>query len=99
MIVTKVKLTPESTYIATINGIEYGVPDDMNNRHRRKIQEWIDEGNTPEPASDPPLPLTASEEIARQNRVIRALIKVIATLEGVPTSTIVNMVKNEMELL
>jgi hypothetical protein len=25
------------------------VPNDMSNRHRVMIQEWIDEGNTPEP--------------------------------------------------
>ena len=25
------------------------VPDDMSNRHRVDIQEWIDAGNTPEP--------------------------------------------------
>ncbi len=25
------------------------VPDNMDNRHRVMIQEWIDEGNTPEP--------------------------------------------------
>jgi hypothetical protein len=25
------------------------VPNDMNNRHRVMIQEWIDEGNTPAP--------------------------------------------------
>jgi len=28
---------------------EYSVPDDMGNRHRVMIQEWIDKGNTPEP--------------------------------------------------
>ena len=25
------------------------VPDDLGNRHRRKVQEWIDAGNTPTP--------------------------------------------------
>ena len=28
---------------------EMTVPDDMGNRHRVMIQEWIDDGNTPEP--------------------------------------------------
>ncbi len=32
---------------------EYSVPDDMGNRHRVMIQEWIDEGNTPEPYVEP----------------------------------------------
>ena len=31
-----------------VNGEIY-VPDNMANRHRVMIQEWIDEGNTPEP--------------------------------------------------
>ena len=29
------------------------VPDDMANRHRRKLQAWIDAGNTPTPYSAP----------------------------------------------
>jgi len=29
------------------------VPDDMGNRHRVMIQEWIDEGNTPDPYVEP----------------------------------------------
>tara|TARA_R110002167_G_scaffold94770_1_gene252733 strand:+ start:445 stop:732 length:288 start_codon:yes stop_codon:yes gene_type:complete len=28
-------------------------PDDMGNRHRRKVQAWIDAGNTPTPYSAP----------------------------------------------
>jgi len=28
---------------------EHSVPDDMSNRHRVMIQEWIDAGNTPTP--------------------------------------------------
>jgi len=35
-----------------ING-RISVPDDMDNRHRVMIQEWIDEGNTPEPYVEP----------------------------------------------
>ena len=35
------------------NGNQYGVPNDMNNRHRVMIQEWIDAGNTPEPYVEP----------------------------------------------
>ena len=29
------------------------VPNNMDNRHRVMIQEWIDEGNTPEPYVEP----------------------------------------------
>ena len=28
---------------------QIGIPDDMGNRHRRKVQVWIDAGNTPTP--------------------------------------------------
>ena len=31
-----------------VNG-EMCVPDDMTNRHRRKVQVWIDTGHTPDP--------------------------------------------------
>ena len=37
-----------------ING-SLGVPDDMANRHRRKLQAWLDAGNTPDPYV-PPVP-------------------------------------------
>ena len=29
------------------------VPDNMANRHRRKLQAWIDAGNTPTPYAEP----------------------------------------------
>ena len=32
---------------------EMSVPDDMGNRHRVMIQEWIDDGNTPKPYTAP----------------------------------------------
>ena len=34
---------------------EMTVPDDMGNRHRVMIQEWIDDGNTPDPYVEPEL--------------------------------------------
>tara|TARA_B110000285_G_C14839107_1_gene474483 strand:- start:207 stop:524 length:318 start_codon:yes stop_codon:yes gene_type:complete len=34
---------------------QIGIPNDMGNRHRRKLQVWIDAGNTPEPYV-PPVP-------------------------------------------
>ena len=32
---------------------QFSVPNDMANRHRRKVQAWIDAGNTPTPYSAP----------------------------------------------
>ena len=35
-----------SSITAIINGEEYSVPLDPNNRHFQAIQEWVAEGNT-----------------------------------------------------
>jgi len=35
---------------ATINGVEWSVPLDPDNRHYQAIQEWVAEGNTIEEA-------------------------------------------------
>ena len=36
--------------VATIDGIEMGVPVDTKNRHYIEIQKWVAEGNTIEEA-------------------------------------------------
>ena len=46
MEITKVALQEDGSY--QVND-SIGVPDDMGNRHRRKVQAWIDAGNTPTP--------------------------------------------------
>jgi len=46
MLITKVEVTSDASFL--VNG-KLGVPDDMANRHRRKVQAWIDAGNTPTP--------------------------------------------------
>ena len=50
MIITTVEVTNDASFL--VNG-NLGVPDDMANRHRRKVQAWIDAGNTPTPYSAP----------------------------------------------
>ena len=35
---------------------KFSVPDDMGNRDRVMIQEWIDAGNTPTPYVEPEIP-------------------------------------------
>ena len=42
MLITKVEVTSDASFL--VNG-KLGVPDDMANRHRRKVQAWIDAGN------------------------------------------------------
>ncbi len=45
-----------------VNGIN-NVPATEDNRHYRAVQEWIAEGNTPEPADPLPPPPTDEERI------------------------------------
>ena len=50
MEITKVAIQEDGSYQVNDNVF---VPDDLGNRHRRKVQEWIDAGNTPTPYSAP----------------------------------------------
>ena len=52
MIIEAVKLQA-SGYL--VNG-NMSVPNDPANRHFAMVQEWLSEGNTPEPADIPPEP-------------------------------------------
>ena len=49
--IIKTVSTTESGSFRVNNAIN--VPNNMDNRHRVMIQEWIDEGNTPEPYVEP----------------------------------------------
>ena len=48
-----------NVFIVNRNTDQLDVPNDMGNRHRVMVQEWIDAGNTPTP-SQPFLALMAS---------------------------------------
>ena len=50
MEITSVKITEDGFF--RVNE-RITVPDDMANRHRVMIQEWIDKGNTPDPYVGP----------------------------------------------
>ena len=50
MEITKVALQEDGSYY--VNDF-MSVPDDMGNRHRVMVQEWIDAGNTPTPYVEP----------------------------------------------
>jgi hypothetical protein len=49
MKIQTVEATEFGGYIINRDTAQIGVPNDMSNRHRRKIQVWIDAGNTPTP--------------------------------------------------
>ena len=50
MIITSVVMQEGGAFL--VNG-DMSVPDDMANRHRRKLQVYFDAGNTPTPYSAP----------------------------------------------
>jgi len=54
MQITSVEFQEDGSYLVNKNADansdgQFNVPDDMSNRHRRKVQAWIDAGNTPTP--------------------------------------------------
>lgn len=55
------------------------IPADNGNRDRREYQEWLEAGNTPEPADIPPLaPATPTDDLLA---IIENLRERIALLE------------------
>lgn len=53
--ITQAQYTEGGTILATIDGTEYFIPDDMANRHRQMIAEWEADGNTIAPYEPPVL--------------------------------------------
>ena len=58
MDIRTVELTKNSNYLVNKNvdqddDRQVCIPNNMANRHRRKVQEWIDAGNTPTPYAEP----------------------------------------------
>lgn len=51
--ITNAKYTEQGSVIATIDGLEMTVPNDMANRHRAMLAEWEAAGNVIEPYAEP----------------------------------------------
>lgn len=66
--ITNAEYTEQGSIIATIDGVEMTVPDDMGNRHRVMLAEWEADGNTIEPYSPPP-PSSADVDRERDRRI------------------------------
>ena len=51
------------------------IPPDPGNRDYREFLEWVEAGNTPEPAPEPPAPveLTPAEKLAASSLTIEEL--------------------------
>ena len=82
-------------FIVTLDdGTVLNVPDDGANRHRKELQEWLDDGNTLDPA-DPLLPPPTLDEIYDQTilnqRVLKALALALNDGSFVPGSNVTNV--------
>jgi len=58
MIINTVELQKDGSFLVNKNvdaddDRQITIPNDMGNRHRMKVQEWIDKGNTPTPYVEP----------------------------------------------
>jgi len=51
------------------------IPNDLGNRDYREYLEWVEAGNTPEPAPEPPAPveLTPAEKLATSGLTVAEL--------------------------
>lgn len=69
------KLKNTSGVIRTLDNAN--IPDDLSNVDWREYQDWLGQGNTPDPVDSPPPPLTNDEiyNIAIQNqKVLKAIV-------------------------
>lgn len=70
-----------TAFIVTLtDGTILSVPDDLSNRYRRALQEWLDAGGTLGPADPPPPPPTNDEiydEVIQNQKVLKAYILAI----------------------
>ena len=75
------------------DGTVVHVPDDLASRHRRLLQEWLDDGNTLDPADPPPQPPTLDEiydKTILNERVLKALALALNDGSFIPGSNLTN---------
>lgn len=76
-----------------------GFPDDMDNRHRREMQELLDAGKAELLAADPPpAPPTKDERVGSflQNPVLKAALLVLAAGQGMTAAQFKTAVKAKL---
>ncbi len=76
-------------------GVVHGVPKNMNNRHARQVQEWIDAGGVVGPYV-PPVPPTDDEQIDKQGRIFKAFLKSYAKRMGITPAQLRADIKAEL---
>ena len=94
MQIDRVEYTKEGAFIVnksdTYDGRQLAVPDNMGNRHRVMIQEWIDAGNTPAPYVGPTDLENWVEDMARSDAILPRWGEDM--LEGMPDKSGVNQI-------
>lgn len=81
------KFTQSGSIIAVIDGVTMTVPDDMNNRHRLMISEWVDDGGVIEPyvEPEPPVPSVISRRQFYQGLAVEGFITNQEALDAMRT--------------
>jgi hypothetical protein len=77
-------------FIVTLDsGDVLNVPDDLANRHRQLLQEWLDDGNTLDPADPVPPPPTNDEiydQVIQNQKVLKGYVLAVNDGSIVPGS-------------
>lgn len=86
----------DSWIVTLTDGVVVHVPQNIDNRHARHVQKWIDAGGTVDPVDPPPAPPTQDEEIDQMQAVFIAFLKAYAQREGVTLQQIRTAIKAQM---
>ena len=83
-----------SGFIVTLlDGTEQHVPNDLKNRHRQLLQEWLDDGNTLDSADPSPPPPTNDEiydQVIQNEKVFKGYVLAVNDGSIVPGSDMTN---------
>ena len=80
--------------VALDNGDVLSVPDDLANRHRQLLREWLDDGNTLDPPDPPPLPSTNDEiydQVIQAQKVFKGYMLAINDGSIIPGSNMADV--------
>lgn len=88
--ITSARYLQDGSILATINGVEMTIPDDLGNRHRQIVEAWENDGNSilayvaPEAGVNPSIDYTPLLDAMVAEGAITAVrrVKILARLQG-----------------